>query len=407
MPAKVTLRQKPISNNRLSLYLDYYPPIENAKTGELTRREFLGLYVQAPIKFKKRKDKAGKVKEIPVYSNNPSENTLIETQVKNTLKDAEQIFAKRLNELSKPEVYSGFEREQLKIKERGEQSFIDYFNKLAAQRGSTNHDNWVSAGKYLEAFTGGKLKFSELSVERCNDFKAYLLKAKSNRSNKTKLANNSAVSYFNKFKSTLKQAFKEGYLTIDLNAKIDAIKYKQSLRNFGTIDELKALIKTDCENPVLKAAAIFCALTGISNKDLIQLVWGNVQKVTEGGQVQYYVNFKRAKTQEAIRQPISVEAYNWLGEPKGIKEPVFEGLKYSSYENLKLYRWQINAGIKQPYQFHEFRHTYATILLSEGIDIYTVSKMLGHKHLSTTQIYAKVIDKKKIEAANAIKLNIE
>ena len=385
--------------------MDYYPPIENAKTGELTRREFLGLYIPAPVKFKKRKDKAGKVKEVAVYSNNPSENTLFEIQVKNTMLEAEQRLTKRQNELSKPEVYSGFEKEQLKIKARGEQSFIDYFNKLAAQRHSTNHDNWVSAGKYLEAFTGGKLKFSELTVEFCNDFKAYLLKAKSNRSNKTKLANNSAVSYFNKLKSTLKQAFKEGYLTIDLNAKIDAIKYKQSQRNFASIDELNALIKTDCENPMLKAAAIFSAQTGIANKDLIQLVWGNIQKVNEGGQVQHYVNFKRAKTQEAIRQPISVEAYNWLGEPKGIKEPVFEGLKYSSYENLKLYRWQMNAGIKQPYQFHEFRHTYATLLLSNGIDIYTVSKMLGHKHLSTTQIYAKVIDKKKTEAANTIKLD--
>jgi site-specific recombinase XerD len=405
MPAKVTLRQKPISNNRLSLYLDYYPPIENAKTGELTRREFLSLYIPAPIKFKKRKDKAGRVKEIPVYSNNATENTLFEIQVKNIMLEAEQRLTNRLNELSKPEVYSGFEREQLKLKERGEQSFIDYFNKLAAQRSATNHDNWISSGNYLTSFTGGKLKFSELTVEFCNDFKAYLLKAKSNRSSKARLANNSAVSYFNKFKSTLKQAFKEGYLTTDLNSKIDAIPYKESQRNFATIDEIKTLLKTECENPTLKKAAIFCALTGISHKDLTQLVWGNIQQVTEGGQVQYYVNFKRQKTQAAIRQPISTDAYSILGEPQGVKDAVFEGLVYSAYENLKLYRWQIDAGFKKPLKFHEFRHTYATMLLTQGIDIYTVSKMLGHKHLSTTQIYAKVIDKKKVEAANAIKLD--
>jgi len=55
--------------------------------------------------------------------------------------------------------------------------------------------------------------------------------------------------------------------------------------------------------------------------------------------------------------------------------------------------------------FHGFRHTFATLQLSSGTDIYTVSKMLGHTNIKTTQIYAKVVDEKKEKAANAIKLN--
>ena len=54
--------------------------------------------------------------------------------------------------------------------------------------------------------------------------------------------------------------------------------------------------------------------------------------------------------------------------------------------------------------FHSIRHTYATLLLSNGTDIYTVSKMLTHKNVGTTQIYAKIVDEKKRQAAESIKI---
>lgn len=66
----------------------------------------------------------------------------------------------------------------------------------------------------------------------------------------------------------------------------------------------------------------------------------------------------------------------------------------------------MKAGITKHVTFHCARHTYATLQLTLGTDIYTVSKLLGHRHLKTTEIYAKVIDERKQQAANKIKLNL-
>jgi site-specific recombinase XerD len=105
--------------------------------------------------------------------------------------------------------------------------------------------------------------------------------------------------------------------------------------------------------------------------------------------------------------PISQQAVDLLGEPKDSAQRVFDGLNYSSFHNKHLYQWIGAAGISKPITFHCFRHTYATLQLSKGTDIYTLSKMLGHRELKTTQIYAKVIDQTKRDAADKIILDFE
>lgn len=385
MTTKVTLRQKKISKGRKSLYLDFYPPIPHPETGEPTRREFLGLYI-----FEKPKTPIDKIHNAE------------------TLKIGESIRQKRENFLNKPEIYSEYEKEQLRKKELGEQCFIEYFRKLANKRKASNHDNWVSALNYIEAFTNGKLKFADLNEKFLEDFKEYLLTTKSNRSNKTTLSQNSAVSYFNKVKAALKQAYKDGILQTDLNAKISPIKAAETRREYLTIEELNKLVKTPCNNDLLKRAALFSALTGLRFSDIQKMVWGELEYIEGQG---YFLNFNQKKTKGVEVLPISEQAYSFTEgteNPKDMPQdkPVFEGLKYSAYHNKHLFQWIGAAGITKDITFHCFRHTFATLQLFNGTDIYTVSKMLGHKDLKTTQVYAKIVDEAKRKAADKIKLDM-
>ena len=380
MATKVKLRQKIISGGRHSLYLDFYPAVPHPETGIQTRRQFLGRYI------------IDKPKSILDKMHN-----------KDMLQQAELIRQQKDSEINKPEIYSGFEKEKLKIREQGEKNFVEYFKQLADKRKASNHDNWMSAYKYLEVFANGKLKFAELSEKFFNDFREYLLTTKSNKSHKVTLTQNSALSYFNKVKASLKQAYKDGYLQTDLNIKVEPIKPSETQRKFLTIEELNSLVKTDCKNLLLKRAALFSALTGLRFSDIKKLVWNELEYIEGNG---YFIQFKQQKTKGVEMMPISDQAFNLLGERKKLNVLVFEGLEYSAYTNKHLAHWIGLAGITKDITFHCFRHTFATLQLSNGTDIYTVSKMLGHRELKTTQVYAKIIDKTKREAANKINLDI-
>lgn len=385
MATKVSLRHKKISKGRKSLYLDFYPPIPHPETGEPTRREFLGLYI-----YEKPKT--------PIDKQHNKEN----------LKIGESIRQKRENFLNKPEIYSQYEKEQLRLKELSEQCFIEYFTKLANKRKASNHDNWVSALNYLDTFTNGSLKFADLNQKFLEGFKEHLLTTKSNRSNKTTLSQNSAASYFTKVKAALKQAYEDGILQTDLNAKVKPIKAAETRREYLTLEELNMLVKTPCNDVLLKRAALFSALTGLRFSDIQKMTWGELEHINGQG---YFLNFNQKKTKGVEVLPISEQAYSFTEGAENPKDmpkdkPVFEELKYSAYLNKHLFQWIGAAGVTKDITFHCFRHTFATLQLFNGTDIYTVSKMLGHKDLKTTQVYAKIVDEAKRKAANNIKLDM-
>ncbi len=408
---KVTLRQKPISGHRQALYLDFYPAIIDPETGGKTRRQFLNMYLHDEIEHQMEhyQDEKGKPQRRYVQMQDKKGNpkaaklTPVEKQHNmNTRLIAEQIRQRRENELNKPEVYTPFEKQRLRQQAMGERSFVQYFKELTDRRKASNHDNWVSAYNYLERLTGGDLPFAEVDEHFCNEFKEYLLTSPSIKRKDKPIATNSAVSYFNKFKAALAQAYKDGYLSEDLNKRIDSIKPAETQRNFLTLEELNKLAQTQCQDETLKRAALFSALTGLRFSDIRNLTWKDIEHTKKEG---YFIHFRQQKTQGVEVLPISDQAFSLLGKRGKPEQMVFDGLVYSAYTNRHLYQWIGAAGITKNITFHCFRHTFATLQLSAGTDIYTVSKMLGHRELKTTQIYAKVIDKTKREAADKIKIS--
>lgn len=369
---KVTLRKKPMSKDRTSLYLDYYPPFLHPGTGKLTRREFLKIYI-----FDKPK------------------TSLEKNHNQETMALAENVRAQRQLEIQNR--HYGFISDS-----RRNESFLDYFKKVAAKKRGTNSDCWKMAVRYFEHFAGSDVRFMDLTEPFCDDYREFMLSSPALGRRGRRISNNTALSYFGKFRFVLKAAYKAKLLSVNLYELVDGLKERETHREFLTITEFQKLAESACPNDQVKRAAIFSGLTGLRFSDVSSILWSEIR----GSEGDYYLQFRQVKTAGAETLPISDQAVSLLGERKGPEQKVFKGLTYSQLKGA-LIKWLESAGISKNITFHSFRHTYATLQLSSGTDIYTVSKMLGHRNVKTTQIYTRVIDDKKREAVNRIKLDLK
>ncbi len=375
-PSKVTLRQKSISKGRLSLYLDYYPPVRN-KEGKKTRREFLGMYIA----------------ENPRTALEKNNNT-------QTLRIAEQIRFKRENELQKPEVYNQHESAQLKKFEKYDSDFIHLYEQLADKRQKGLYGAWTSSLHYFREFAGDSISCRNITASFANEYRDYLLDPMNARKAGRSLSINSALSYFNKFRAVLRYAYTNEYLEKDVRSQVDPIREERTLREFLTLEEYHALEATPFKNDLLRRASLFSIHTGLRFSDIKGLKWKNI--IDTGNEVSK-IRFKHKKTNSFDFHPISRDAREILGQRGEPDNKVFPKLTYSAHNNKLIQDWVHRAGINKKITFHCFRHTYATLLLSVGkVDIYTVSKMLGHKNVKTTQIYTNVMDEVREKAATAI-----
>lgn len=288
----------------------------------------------------------------------------------------------------------------------GKIGFLEYFKLMVEKKSDSNgnYGNWLSTLKHLTNFCkGNEIQLSKVDDTFLESFKIYLLTNKISSRN-GKLSQNSALSYFNKVRTSLKEAYQTKMIAENPINRVKGIKEKESNRQYLTLDELQKLVKTDCDYPIMKDAFIFSSLTGLRFSDIKSLKWKNITYDSQNG---YIIKFTQQKTKGVENLPISEQAIKIIGERKHDDDFVFSNLIYSAYHNKILHKWIEKAGIDKHITFHCARHSFATLQLTMNTDIYTVSKLLGHRHLKTTEIYAKVIDKKKINAvANMPDLNL-
>jgi integrase len=371
---KVKLYEKTATNGRKTLFLDFWPPIRRPDTGKQSRREHLGLYI-----YEKPRTE--------LERNHNRETRLL----------AESIRAKR--QLAVQEGEFGF------LQPHQDGDFLAYFRALGQSRSAIPRtcESWLTAAKYLEKFAGESITFGQLNEALANRFKEFLLTTDTFRSLNDKLSHNSASLYFSRFLAAVRQAYKDRRMVENLAERLDPIPLRETQREFLTYEELRRLAQTDCDHDLLKRAALFSALTGLRWSDINKLTWGEVQRDSGGEAI---LRFRQKKTGGLETVPIADEAMTLLGMRGADDTQVFTGLVYSAGVAIKLKRWLLRAGITKDLSFHNFRHTFATLQLTLGTDIYTVSKLLGHRSIKTTEIYARVVDAKKRDAANKIKLEV-
>lgn len=349
----VKLRKRKTRTGLYSLYLDTY------NNGKRTY-EYLRLYL---VPEKTREDRR---------------------KNKETLQLAETIRAKRVIEYH--EGRYGFDSsEQDKV------LLFDYFEAQAKDHKSKTADSWGSCLQYIKRYERRRdITFAEVTSEWIKGFKEFL--------DVQRLAQNTKSLYFAKLRACVNQAYRDGIIADNPLKRVGSIKLEESKREYLTIEEVQRLVETDCDNETLKRAFLFSCLTGLRWSDISQLQWGDVHK--EGDYTRLVFRQRKTGGQEYL--DITHEARELMGEEQGAEELIFSKLPHPSNANNFIKVWTARAGIRKHITFHSARHTFATMMLTLGTDLYTVSKLLGHRDIKTTEIYAKIVDKGKQEAVARI-----
>jgi len=262
--------------------------------------------------------------------------------------------------------------------------------------------NYYTTEKYLNKFLIEILKVDDIYLKQLNyrficDFEQYLRKYKNTRK-QLALSNNGVMKHLERFKKMINLAFKLEWILKNPFIQFQ-LKFEKFDRQYLTECELERIENIHYNNERLekvKDCFIFSCYTGLSYVDVKELT---LNQITRGIDNNYWIFTKREKTNEIVKIPILPRALTIINKYKTACEKIKSEklLPLSSNQKANVYLKEIakDCGIQKNVSFHVARHTFATtVMLSNGVPIETVSKLLGHTKLTTTQIYARVVETK-------------
>lgn len=341
-----------------SLYLDYSPPVRTPG-GKSMRKEYLKLHIYT------------------------SPKTPIERQHnRETMQVAERIAAECVIKAQEEQYFS-----------HDTTPLIDFLTIEAERRkGGTRHA-WGNCIRWSKKYFPPGITLRDLEIKHCIGFRDFFMKAVI----EGRLKQNTASQHFSFFRAALRSAHKTERIPKNLADFVDGIPHESTKRDFFSQKELQALARADYQNSIARCAVLFGALSGLRVSDISALRWGNVIDGADGA----ILEIRITKTGDATRHPVSKQARNMMGERKDVQELVFPvSAKWMATELKNMAQ---NAGIHRRVHMHMLRHTYAAYLLNvKGVELYTVSKLLGHSNIATTQVYAHMLDDTKRKAAESV-----
>lgn len=351
----VTLRSRKMKQGGESLYLDF-------TIDGIRYREFLRLYLV------------------------PERTKLDKIKNQETMKAAQALKAKKILSIAQGEVQICKPQKDMELIKWAEEREKVYISRGSASFVHTVHEtiNWLRA-------YGKKATLRSLTPEYITSWCDFMRKGG--------LGQNTIHTIFATLRALVNAAVREGYIEQSPFIRLDITarpKTKDGEREYLTLDEVQRLAQTPCENNDLKQAFLFSCFSGLRASDVASLDWSQIKQSGEGWQVEK----RQKKTSKIVYIPLSENARAFLPERKREGKVFNLPSRTSSYRIIP--EWVEAAGIKKHITFHCARHTCATLLITYGADIYTVSSLLGHSSVRTTQIYAKIVDAKKRGAVDLI-----
>ena len=363
----VRLREKELANGVRSLYLDIYV---NGKRSY----EFLKLYLI------------------------PETNPQAKVQNENTMRAANTIKLNRILEITNNK--AGLKNTSIRTKMLLK-DWMETFRQAQEQKGVKDQKLIHNT---IHALTAYNINVAMRDVNRDyiigltnflrNDYRSPRGK---------KLKDYSIINYLGCLRNALNMAVREDVIADNPIMKLsaqDKVKAPESQREYLTVEEVQQLEATDSPYPHIKQAFLFACYTGLRCSDVRSITWGKIVKDGE----KYRLHTVMFKTKRPFYIPLSKKAMQWMPErgDKTDDELIFENIPVQVNTKLYLQPWLDKAGITKPITFHCSRHTFGTMMLTLGADIYTTSKLMGHTKVEVTQIYAKIINKKKDDAVSLI-----
>ena len=369
----VRIREKVLDGGTISLYLDMYHKGNRKKEG-------LKLYII------------------------PETTPAAKLQNKNTRKLAEQIKAQRILDSQKDGLVDW---EKLKRSRTTLLSWLEDFvtcdEKLSPSGVRPKRNAKDRVKEYLASIGKPDLLLSEVDKEFCRGFVSFLRTCKIYKGKKT-MSDTTARLLMYRIIEAMNKAVVEGLIPSNPFKALDSKekpKIRTARREFLTVEELKILIKTPCRYDIVKKAFLFSCFTGLRYSDMKSLRWSEIHTTADGKA--RYIEHRQVKTKKTVTIPLSDEALRWMPEQMEGIDQVFHELKISpgTVEDV-LKEWMKDCKIDKHITYHCSRHTAATTLLTLGANLYVVSKLLGHSSIQMTEVYAKIVDQKKVETMNLV-----
>lgn len=358
------LRRRKLADGRESLFIDHTVDGRH-------EYEFLKLYLVPETSVKAKRENA------------------------KTLRQAEEIIIARTENMvdDKAQEEAAKDKSQMLLSD-----FISMLMEEYKQRGQPAYLRLRAARIKLEKFRPGA-RLCDIDKKFCVDYAEWLQSEPLTPQGKP-LAQATAFSSFWNLGITLSSARQKGYIKSnpwELLGSHEKIQQPEGKREFLTFEEIRKLEQTPYIKENIRKAFLFACYCGLRVGDVTDLRWSDIS--VNGGR--HFVSVVMQKNSKPISLPLPAKALSWLPE-RG--EPESSVFSLPSRTNLRkhLQKWSEQAGLERHLHFHLSRHTYGTMLITAGVDLYTASKMMGHADVRPTQVYAKIVDKKKEEAVSLI-----